>query len=233
MPTCIIVDDEPLAIDVLKSHIENSKYFDLCATFTSPVKAFSYLEKNSVDIVFLDIQMPKLTGLEFIKRLNSAPRFIVTTAYREFAYEGFELQVFDFLVKPVSYERFLKLVAKLLSATPPAPRADSLSNPFIFVREQKKMIKIFLRDIVILESQKDYLRLVTLQGEFITRGTISYFDDWLPKAEFVRVHRSFIVSIHKIDYYTDEDVQMQNKMQIPIGDSYRRSFKANMQKHSM
>jgi DNA-binding LytR/AlgR family response regulator len=231
MYNCIIIDDEPLAIDVLKSFIEQSGILHLQSTFTSSVKAFSFIEKNQVDLVFIDIQMPKLTGLEFIKNMQRKPKFIITSAYREYAVEGFELDVLDFLAKPISYERFLKGISKLfLSGTSLIQKEVGVTR-FIFVREKKRMTKVLLDEIILLESQKDYIRIVTNKSELITRGTISYYEEWLPKAEFARVHRSFIISISKIIHYSEEEIELLNGVKVPVGDLYRKSFREKVQRH--
>jgi DNA-binding LytR/AlgR family response regulator len=231
MYSCIIIDDEPLAIDVLKSYAEKSGILDLVSTFTSPVKAFSFLDKKQVDIVFIDIQMPKLTGLEFIKKMQHRPKFVITSAYREYALDGFELEVLDFLVKPISYERFLKAISKLLSSSAVLIQNDTNAARFIFIREKRRMTKVLLDEISLLESQKDYIRIVTDKTEFTTRGTISYYEEWLPKAEFIRVHRSFIISISKISHYSEEDIELHNGIIVPLGDLYRKSFRDKVQKH--
>ncbi|MBC7890553.1 MAG: response regulator transcription factor [Ferruginibacter sp.] len=231
MNTCVIIDDEPLAIAVLQSYVEKSGILELASTFTSPVKAFSFLEKNRVDLVFADIEMPKLTGIQLIKSMQHKPKFIITSAYREYALDGFELDVLDFLVKPISYDRFLKAVSKLLNAAVNISQRDAAGARFIFIREKKRMTKVFLDEIIYLESQRDYLRLVTDKNDFTTRGTISYYENWLPKAEFTRVHRSFIISIAKISHYSEEDIELHNGIIIPIGDLFRKSFRDKIQKH--
>ncbi len=231
MYTCIIIDDEPLAINVLKSYVEKSGLVNLVSTFTSPLKSISFLEKNHVDIVFIDIQMPKITGLELIKKMQRKPKFVITSAYREYALDGFELDVLDFLVKPISYERFLKAISKLVTSNTAVIQKDVPAARFIFIREKKRMTKVLLDEIIFLESQKDYIKIVTEKGEFITRGTISYYEEWLPKTEFARVHRSFIISISKIHHYTEEDIELHNGVTIPLGDLYRKSFKGTIQKH--
>jgi DNA-binding LytR/AlgR family response regulator len=231
MISCIIIDDEPLAIDVLKSYVEESGILTLQSTFTSSVKAFSFIEKNQVDLVFIDIHMPKLTGLEFIKNMQRKPKFIITSAYREYALDGFELDVLDFLVKPISYTRFLKAISKLLISGTNIAQQDATSVRFIFIREKKRMTKVLLDEIILLESQKDYIRIVTNKGELTTRGTISYYEEWLPKSEFIRVHRSFIVSISKISHYSEEDIELLNGVSVPVGDLYRKSFREKVQQH--
>jgi DNA-binding LytR/AlgR family response regulator len=231
MHTCIIIDDEPIAIDVIKTYIERSALLEIAGTFTSSVKAFGFLQKNPVDLVFIDIQMPGLTGLEIIKTLSRKPKFIITSAYREYALDGYDLDVLDFLVKPVSYERFLKSLSKFINTSILSASSNSAAPRFIFIREGRKMTKIFLDAIVYLESQKDHVKIVTDTESFTTRGTMSYYEQWLPKNEFSRVHRSYLVSLSRIKAYTDDDVEMNDGKTIPIGELYRKTFREVLQKH--
>jgi DNA-binding LytR/AlgR family response regulator len=230
MYTCIIIDDEPIAIDVIKTHIDTSSLLEIKDTFTSSAKAFTFLQKNPVDLVFIDIQMPGLTGLDIIKNLSRKPKFIITSAYREYALDGYDLDVLDFLVKPVSYERFLKSLSKFINTSLSIP-ANTATQRFIFIREGRKMIRIFLDSIIYLESQKDHVKIVTGDDIFTTRGTMSYYEQWLPKTEFSRVHRSYLVSVSKIKTYTDEDVEMSDDKRIPVGELYRKAFRSVLQKH--
>ena len=231
MYTCIIIDDEPIAIDVIRSHVNQSALLEIAETFTSSAKAFSFLQKNPIDLVFIDIQMPGLTGLDIIKTLSRKPKFIITSAYREYALDGYDLDVLDFLVKPVSYERFLKSLSKFVNISAITAPANPSAPRFIFIREGRKMTKIFLDSIVYLESQKDHIRIVTNEENFTTRGTMSYYEQWLPKNEFSRVHRSYLVSVSKIKAYTDEDVEMHDGQLIPVGELYRKPFREVLQKH--
>lgn len=230
MYTCIIIDDEPIAIDVIKTHIEKSSLLEITGTFTSSAKAFTFLQKSPVDLVFIDIQMPGLTGLDIIKNLTRKPKFIITSAYREYALDGYDLDVLDFLVKPVSYERFLKGLSKFINTSLSVP-GNAATRRFIFIREGRKMTRIFLDSIVYLESQKDHLKIVTGDESFITRGTMSYYEQWLPKNEFSRIHRSYLVAVSKIKTYTDDDVEMNDGKRIPVGEIYRKAFRDVLQKH--
>jgi DNA-binding LytR/AlgR family response regulator len=233
MHKCVIIDDEPIAIDVIRNHIDRLPVIEIAGTFTSSIKAFTFLEKNPVDLVFLDIQMPRLTGLEIIRELPVKPRFIIISAYREYALDGYDLDVLDFLVKPVSYERFVKAVSKFIHTIKPGNNNEPVLPGFIFVKEGKKMTRILLDNIVFLESQRDYIRIIMEDGVCVTRGTISYYEQWLPRNRFSRVHRSFIVAISKMISYTEEEIMMSNKSSIPIGESYRKLFKQALQKHSL
>lgn len=231
MYTCLIIDDEPIAIEVIKAHIDKSALLEIAGTFTSSVSAFDFLQKHAVDLIFIDIQMPGMTGLDIIKTIVRKPKFIITSAFREYALDGYDLDVLDFLVKPVSYERFLKSLSKFINTSPLTVPASPVVPRFIFIREGKKMTKIFLDSIIYLESQKDHIRIVAGDGNFTTRGTMSYYEQWLPKSEFSRVHRSYLVSVSKIKAYTEDDVEMNNGKLIPIGELYRKSFREILQKH--
>lgn len=231
MYTCIIIDDEPIAIDVIKTHVERSALLEIKGTFTHPAKALSFLQQHPVDLVFIDIQMPGLTGLEIIKTLTRKPKFIITSAYREYALDGYDLDVLDFLVKPVSYERFLKSLSKFINTSALLLPATAATPRFIFIREGRKMTKIFLDSIIYLESQKDHIKIVTGNENFTTRGTMAYYEQWLPKTEFSRVHRSFLVSVSKIKAYTEDDVEMNDGKLIPLGELYKKTFRETLQKH--
>lgn len=232
MYSCIIIDDEPIAVDVIRTYVERSGLLTVKHTFTNASKAFAFLQKNAVDLVFIDIQMPGLTGLEIIKSLVHKPKFIITSAYREYALDGYDLDVLDFLVKPVSFERFLKGLSKFINTASVSSTPAAAASRFIFIREGRKMTKIFLDSIVYLESQKDHLKIVTTDQSFVTRGTMSYYEQWLPANEFSRVHRSFLIAIAKIKTYTDDDMEMSDGKVVPVGELYRKPFRELLQKHS-
>lgn len=161
--TCFIIDDEPLAIEVLESHIAHLDELDITATFDNAISAFQALQKQPVDLIFLDLQMPRLTGIDFLKSLKNPPKVIITTAYREYAIEGFELDVVDYLLKPISLDRLLKAVAKVKIDKPFANNADDkpADSPSIIIQSDKKMIRVLLKDIIYVESQKDKIKIVT------------------------------------------------------------------------
>ena len=225
MYSCIIIDDEPLAIEIIESYIEKIVALNLIKTFPSSLDAFHYLQQNKVDVVFIDLNMPKLSGLELISSLINKPKFIIISAFREYALEGYELDVTDYLVKPVPFERFARAVSKAINYS--ENKADANTNtpePFIFVKANKKMNKIILKDILFLESKKDYIEIITQDSKIVARETISYFEEWLPRFEFVRVHRSFIISLSKIAAFNEEVIELKNKIEIPIGKTYRKTF---------
>lgn len=222
---CIIIDDEPLAIEVIESYVARIESLELVGKFRNAIKAFDYLQSGeTVDLIFLDIQMPKLTGLEFLKTLQHAPKVIFTTAYREYALEGFELEALDYLLKPISFERFMKAVSKALGQTSTSSEPEvSLSadgDDFIFFKCDKKMIRVSLKEILYIESVKDYVKIKTSDKEVVTHQKISVLETKLPAAHFIRIHRSFIVNIPKIESYSASEVEL-NKESIPVGRNYK------------
>lgn len=226
---CLIVDDEPLAIEILQSYVERVDSLDLVATCSNAVQAFDVLKKEKVDLLFLDIQMPKLTGIEFLKALSPIPSVIFTTAYREYAVESYELNVVDYLLKPIAFDRFLMAINKVvengISATPdlPGPVGEFGvdSDPFLFLKVDRKMVKVYLKEITYIESLKDYVRVKTEDGkELVSLQKISYLEKKLPSDCFVRTHKSYIISVKKISAYTNSSIEVGGT-EIPIGRSYK------------
>jgi DNA-binding LytR/AlgR family response regulator len=220
---CIIVDDEPLAIEILESYVAKVEQLHLLSTFRNAVSAFTYLQQNSVDLIFLDIQMPKLSGIDFLKTLKHPPKVIFTTAFRDYALQGFELEIVDYLLKPIPFERFLKAVAKVLhqpSAVSPSSKQEAISDNYVYFKVDKKMIKTKMADVLYIESIKDYVKVKTPEREIVTQQKISYLEESLPREQFLRIHRSFIVNLEKIDAYSATDVEI-GKHSIPIGRNYK------------
>ncbi|MEL7004946.1 MAG: response regulator transcription factor [Bacteroidota bacterium] len=226
---CIIVDDEPLAIEIIESYIERLDGINLVAKCNNALKAFEILQKQSVDLIFLDIQMPKLTGLDFLRTLNNPPKVIITTAYRDYAIEGYELDVVDYLLKPISFERFLKSIGKVYkneqSSSPSIDARVPTEDTYIYLKADKKMVKVLLKDILYIESLKDYVRIKTSTKEVITHQTITYFEQKLPEDCFIRVHRSFIVPLNKIETFTATQIEVPGK-EVPIGRLYKNQVMA-------
>ena len=224
---CIIVDDEPLAIEVLASYVDKVEGLQLVAGCDNAVKAFDLIKKEPVDLIFLDIQMPRLNGIEFLKVLDPAPKVIFTTAYREYAIESYELNVVDYLLKPIAFNRFLMAVNKVIKNGGGEPNEAvsgiSISNPdepYIFLKADRKMVKVYLREILYIESLKDYVRVKTLDKEVVSHQKISYLEQNLPEDGFLRIHRSFIVSIRKIEAYSSNSIEV-NGVVLPIGRNYK------------
>jgi DNA-binding LytR/AlgR family response regulator len=232
LPTnCIIVDDEPMARDVVRRYIEMIPALKLIGEFGNAIEATMFLKEQSVDMIFLDIKMPQLSGIEFVRSLHNAPKIIFTTAHKDFAYEGFELDVTDFLLKPIRFDRFLKAVNKALPQKQQELETQGITNgenihpaiSFIYLRAERKMKKVSLDDIIYIESDRDYVKVFTESGFIITRQTISSIEAMLSESQFVRIHRSYIVSVSKLKSFTTETVEIGNK-QLPIGKLYRNNF---------
>ncbi len=227
--TCIIADDEALAREVIERHVQKIEQLQLAAACSNGLEVFNTLKTTPADILFLDIQMPHLTGIELLRTLKNPPAVIITTAYREFAIEGYELNVIDYLLKPVSFERFLKAVYKYellnpmqvkITAPPPGDKKDD-SKAFIYVKSDKRMVRVMLHDLLYIEGLKDYVRVHTTQGPIITYQTLTYFGEKLSNDQFIRIHRSYIVSLNHISAYSATQIEI-GKISIPIGGSYAR-----------
>lgn len=224
--TCVIIDDEPLAIELIEDHIAQLDYLKVAGTFRNAVNALDFLKRNKVDLLFLDIQMPMLSGIDFLKSANLGPKVILTTAYREYALEGYELNVIDYLLKPITFDRFFKAVNKyftLHSTLPQQTKGADIrpSNDFIYVKADKKNVKVLFSDILYIESIRDYSKIHTLGHTLIVKEKISSFESLLPEHYFLRVHRSYLVNLEKITAYTNHDVEV-NAIEIPIGGLYKQ-----------
>jgi two-component system LytT family response regulator len=220
--TCIIVEDEPLAAKVLSDYISEVPFLKLEGTFKDAILATEYLRDNSVDLIFLDIHLPKLKGMAFLKTLSNPPAVIVTTAYHQYAVEGFNLNVTDYLLKPFEFERFLVAVNKVKSsqAEKNIQTDDFDTKDYLFLSVQKKKVKILFSEITYIESQREYVKIVTTKKEYTSKMSTHEIEKLLPPNLFKRIHRSFIVSLKKIDSYTAELVEV-NGVSIPIGRGYR------------
>lgn len=229
---CLVVDDEPLAADLIKTYIDTVDELQLIGICYNALDALAMIRKHQIDLLFLDIQMPRLTGLEFIRSIQKPPAIIITSAYREYAVEGFELDVADYLVKPVSLERFLKSIDKVMTRqqqlTPPDDNFVKEDESYVYYRIDKQMVRVYLKDILWIESLKDYIKIVlTGNKSLITYQRISYAEEKLPSILFLRVHRSFIVSRCKITGYASGVLLIGDK-KIPIGKSYLQKVKLEL-----
>ncbi|KFF03546.1 LytR/AlgR family response regulator transcription factor [Flavobacterium reichenbachii] len=220
---CLIIDDEPLAINVIKNYIEQIEDLELINTFSNSIEGLNFLKNNTIDVIFLDINMPVLDGINFIKSLENPPLLIITSAYDQFAIETYELDVLDYLVKPIEFPRLMKAVNKInkrLSNSPKAAVESNKENPFIFVKiDKKKMKKILLNEILVIESLKDYLKISTTSGKFIIHSTLSDFTNLLPERDFIRIHRSYTIAIDKIDAVEGNSIEIEG-LRYVIGRSY-------------
>ncbi|NOQ91424.1 MAG: response regulator [Flavobacteriaceae bacterium] len=223
---CIIVDDEPIAREILENHLRKVDSIEVVATCKNAVEAFNEINKNNIDLIFLDINMPEISGLSFAKSINKNIKIIFTTAYREYAIDGFDLKAVDYLLKPISFERLLQAVNKFLdeNITIHSDNKEEMNHEksdFIFVRSDRKMVKINFDEINYIESLGDYLKIYLPNKIIITRETITSIEAKLPKNDFLRIHRSFIISINKIESFTNESVDI-NKKAVPISRSYKK-----------
>jgi DNA-binding LytR/AlgR family response regulator len=219
---CIIIEDEPLATKVLADYVSQVPFLELQGTFKDAILATDYFRHNHTDLIFLDIHLPKLKGMAFLKTLTHPPAVIITTAYHQYAVEGFNLNVTDYLLKPFDFERFLIAVTKVKTAEreKQKPNESREIKDFIFLNVQKKKVKILFSEIVYIESQLEYIKIITTKKEYISKMSTHEIENLLPANLFKRIHRSFIVSISKIESYTAEMVEV-NGISIPIGRGYR------------
>lgn len=218
---CIIVEDEPLAAKVLSDYIAQVPFLDLKGTFKDAILASEFLSDNTIDLMFLDIHLPRLKGMTFLKTLVNPPAVIVTTAYHQYAVEGFNLSVTDYLLKPFEFERFLAAVTKVKTArSDKSASAVSEDKDFIFLNVQKKKVRILFSEILYIESQREYVKIVTTNKEFLTKMSTHEIESLLPASRFKRIHRSFIVSLDRIESYTAEMVEVGGKF-IPVGRDYK------------
>ncbi len=226
--SCYIVDDEPLAINVIVQHLSKLGQFEVCGKSTKPVEALAQIKQLQPDLLFVDIQMPDITGMELIETLQHKPAVIITTAYREFAAEGFDHNALDYLVKPIPFPRFLQAIEKYLERhhnlpATPVPETDAA----ILVKAERKTMRVLLDDILYVEGIKDYARIVLKGQKILTKVSIGNFAQELPEAQFIRVHKSFVVARNKITAFTAKDVEI-NGMEIPIGRAYKDTFLEQM-----
>jgi DNA-binding LytR/AlgR family response regulator len=225
---CIIVDDEPVAREILENYLERIDSLNLVASCRSAVEAFTIINNHPVDLIFLDINMPDISGLTFAKSMSKDYRVIFTTAYRDYAVDGFDLKAVDYLLKPISFERLLQGVNKFFEESSAkslrqSPEIQMEKDDSIFVRSDRKMVKVNFQDILYIESLSDYLK-IHLEGQkvLVTRDTLTNIEARLPVSEFIRIHRSFIVSRHKIESFTSDTIGI-GRHELPISRSYRDS----------
>lgn len=224
---CLIVDDEPLARELMRNHIEKLDNFEIVAECSDAMKALEALRNHKVDLMFTDIQMPQITGIEFLKTLKHPPQVIITTAYREYALEGFELDVVDYLLKPITFERFLKAVNKYFqvsSGNEPvvenSTNGNAVEDSFIYVKENKKVLKLFLCDILYIEGLSEYVKIYTAGKKIVTKASMANLEEKLTDCDFLRIHKSYIVSLRKIEAFTSSTVEIAGK-ELPVGRSYK------------
>jgi len=228
--TTILIDDQPLSLELLSDYVAKTPFLSLVKTFTNPLEALAILQDQKIDLIFLDIQMPELNGLQFMKLLNGKSKVVFTTAYPNHALEGFELDIVDYLLKPVSFERFLKAAQKAYQLMPSLYTGMStqqqpmgLSDPVLFLKTDYKIIKVFIRDILFIEGLKEYVAIHTVDQKIITLQTLKSLEDVLPNESFIRVHKSFIIALDKINSIERSRISIKDAM-IPVGETYKQYF---------
>lgn len=233
---CIIVDDEPLALDVLESYIKKNPDIELAARCNNALEASEFLKANKIEVMFIDVQMPEITGLDFVKNLSNSPLIVFCTAYPDFAIEGFELNAIDYLLKPLSYERFCKTIERIkeylvLKSNKEIEQSD-IENECIYIKSNQKQIKISYDQIQYIEAFADYIKLFTDNKRYITLQTMKNMENKLPKDKFIRVHRSFIVGVKYISSFNSTEIEIGDA-KIPVGKSYKDVFLALMKKKNI
>lgn len=228
---CVIVDDEELARRLLANHLSQVQDFNLIASCASAIEANEIIKDNHIDLLFLDIEMPVLTGMDFFKNLSKQPKVIFTTAYRDYAVEGFELDAVDYLLKPITFARFFKAVEKFKLLNQQI-RSNGVSldtkNKFLFVRKDRKQVKVFFSDILYIESLKDYIKIYTTSESHVVKHSLHAFYDLLDD-RFIQTHRSYLVNANKLSAYTNKDVEI-GSIEIPIGDSFKSKVTAYLKR---
>jgi DNA-binding LytR/AlgR family response regulator len=222
---CIIIDDEPLAQDVIKTYIEMLPELQLMAVFSNPLEANTFLLNNKIDLIFVDIEMPNQNGISFIKSLEKKYFTILTTAYPQHALEGFEIGVVDYLLKPFSFERFYKAVEKSIDKFNESNEGDS--TKYFFVKADGKHVRINISEILYVEGLKDYLKIFTIDSRVITHMTMKKMEETLPKSLFIRVHKSYIVSLKAIREMSSSHVLINNE-KLPVGGVYKEQLQKNL-----
>jgi DNA-binding LytR/AlgR family response regulator len=231
---CLIVDDEKYALDIMENYISQINHLYLVGRCSNALEAFDILQNSRVDLLFLDIQMPKLTGLDFLKTLKQPPEIVFTTAYRDYALDGFELDILDYLLKPISFERFLKTISRYESQNTGSQKPvtelayrDRDDREFVYLKTDKKMVKVYLKEIRFIESLKDYIIVTTTSRKIITYQKISFMQEFLPKDQFLRIHKSFLISLRWLTAYTATCVEI-GETELPIGRSFKNGVMAKL-----
>ena len=234
---CIIVEDEPLAAEILEDYIRQVGFLNLKGICRNAMTAMEMLQENKIDLIFLDIHLPKIKGVDFLKILKNPPHVIITSAYQEYALQGYELNVVDYLLKPIEFSRFLMAVNKIkphienegmaVSENSAVSQASQAERPHLFFNVNKKKVKIFIDDILYIESLKEYIKIVAGDKSILTKFQLTQVEEMLTKSKFIRVHRSFIVAKSKIDSFSATEIEIAGK-EIPIGRSYKEYVLSNL-----
>lgn len=228
----IVIEDEPLARNLLTQYIEKVSYLDLVQTFSDPLKGLEYVNSHEVDLMFLDIQMPNLSGIGLLRILQKKPEVILTTAYSDYALDGYDLNVADYLLKPITFERFLQAVEKVKhrregtrpNAEPVLNSGTPPEDDFMFIKDGTKLVRVNINNIMYIEGLKDYVTIYTPEQKIVSLQRMKNLETQLPKSQFIRVHHSYILSLKWINAIHKDFVEI-NKVQIPIGETYRKAFR--------
>ena len=215
--SCIIVDDEPLARKILKKYVDDLPYLECAAECKDAVEALAFLQKQTVDLILLDINMPKISGIEFARSLRNKPMIIFTTAYPEYAVEGFELEAIDYLVKPIEFDRFLTAINKCLDFT--NRNTPEASAEYLFIKSDRKYIKVHYKDLLFVQAYGDYIKIFTKDKTLLSKDRLANMAESLPKNTFIKVHRSYIVNVNAISYLEGKHLKIEEHI-IPVSDSY-------------
>ena len=237
---CVIVEDEPLARNLLVEYVRKVPSLNLIDACSSPIAAMEVIRKNSIDLLFLDVQMPELTGISLLKVLQKRPLVVLTTAYSEYALQGYELDVVDYLLKPITFERFLRAVDKVTqrlqpqSSAPVPERSQTgvTEQSFVFVKDGTKLVKVVFDDILYVEGLKDYVTIHTKNQKIVTLQRLKSLEEQLPADKFIRIHNSFIVALKAVDVVHKNNIQV-GTAQLPIGETYKKSFRDFIEKNKM
>ena len=233
MINCLLIDDEPLALQLLEDYVNKTPYLSLIGKFEEPMQALSLLESKQADLLFLDIKMPDISGIEFFRSLTNKPEVIFTTAYSEYAMDGFELRAMDYLLKPISFEKFLASCNRVRDFFEFKQTRNNREKDYFFINAAHKLHKIFYDDILYLEGLKDYtkIHLSSSSAPLIILHSLKYFGDLLEQSEFIRIHRSYIISIRKVLTVSRKSVMIQS-CELPVSDNYREGFFSIVEKHA-
>jgi DNA-binding LytR/AlgR family response regulator len=222
---CLIIDDEPLAIKLIRTHLSRLESFEIAGECSNALKAIDFLGKEKIDLMFLDINMPEITGLEFLKSLPNPPYVIITTAYREYAIEGYDLDVVDFLLKPISFERFLKAINRFCNRTrssvlSPEKRSEPAEKNYLYIQDGKNIFKLLHEDVLYFEGYGEYVKVITPAKTYMVRDSLTEFEHKLSAGSFMRIHKSYIVNLNKITAFSSIHVLLKS-VELPIGRIFR------------
>lgn len=233
MINCLLIDDEPLALQLLEDYVNRTPYLRLTGKFEEPMQSLVLLESGEIDLLFLDIKMPDISGIDFFKSLSCKPKVIFTTAYSEYAIDGFELNAMDYLLKPISFEKFLAASNRVKEYMERKNNRLPIEKDYFFINAAHKLHKLFYDDILYLEGLKDYtkIHLASSASPLIILHNLKYFEDLLEPGEFIRIHRSYIISIRKVITVSRKSVMIQ-AIELPVSDNYRESFFSVVEKHA-